>query len=111
MAEPFICVGSDGYSFSYDKQYTKTNPHPRNFATFPQFFQTVREKQLMSIQDAVYKATALPAQILGLCDRGQFLESVHNKTARQCLAVLLARERSLPAEGLLNAASIRGAAL
>ena len=36
-----------------------------------QFFQTVREKQLMSIQDAVYKATALPAQILGLYDRGQ----------------------------------------
>ena len=71
MTEPFICVGSDGYSFSYDKQYTKTNPHPRSFATFPQFFQTVREKQLMSIQDAVYKATALPAQILGLYDRGQ----------------------------------------
>ena len=68
MAEPFICVGSDGYSFSYDKQYTT---HPRSFATFPQFFQTVREKQLMSIQDSVYKATALPAQILGLCDRGQ----------------------------------------
>ena len=63
MTEPFICVGSDGYSFSYDKQYTKTNPHPRSFATFPQFFQTVREKQLMSIQDAVYKATALPAQL------------------------------------------------
>ena len=71
MTEPFICVGSDGYSFSYDKQYTKTNPHPRSFATFPQFLQTVREKQLMSIQDAVYKATALPAQILGLYDRGQ----------------------------------------
>ena len=71
MAEPFICVGSDGYSFSYDERYTKTNPHPRSFATFPQFFQTVREKQLMSIQDAVYKATALPAQILGLHDRGQ----------------------------------------
>ena len=71
MAEPFICVGIDGYSFSYDRLHTKTNPHPRNFATFPQFFQTVREKQLMSIQDAVYKATALPAQILGLCDRGQ----------------------------------------
>ena len=71
MAEPFICVGIDGYSFSYDKLHTKANPHPRSFATFPQFFQTVREKQLMSIQDAVYKATALPAQILGLYDRGQ----------------------------------------
>ena len=68
MAEPFICVGIDGYSFSYDKLHTKTNPHPRNF-------------------------------------------TYHNKTARQCLAVLLARERSLPAEGLLNAASIRDAAL
>lgn len=71
MVEPYICVGSDGYSFSYDARYTKTNPHPRSFATFPQFFQTVREKQLMPIQDAVYKATALPAQILGLRNRGE----------------------------------------
>lgn len=71
MARDDVCVGSDGYSFSYDPAQIKTSPHPRSFATFPQFFQTVREHDLMPLQDAVYKATALPADILGLHDRGR----------------------------------------
>lgn len=71
MVRDDVCVGSDGYSFSYDPTQIQTSPHPRSFATFPQFFQTVREHALMPLQDAVYKATALPAAILGLHDRGR----------------------------------------
>ena len=70
MKKMYICIGSDGYAMSYDPQITQTNPHPRNFATFPQFFQLVRENNLMPLEDAVYKVTALPAQIIGLKDRG-----------------------------------------
>ena len=74
MGQMFISVGSDGYSMSYDPEYTKTNPHPRSFATFPQFFQTVREKQLMPLEDAVYKVSGLPAAVLGIQDRGVIRE-------------------------------------
>ena len=62
-----IAVCSDSTDFSYDVDY---NPHPRNFGTMPRFFQTVRERNIMSIEDAVYKATGLPAKILHLPDRG-----------------------------------------
>ena len=74
MPKMYICVGSDGVAFSYDPKYTPMNPHPRNFGTFPQFFQTVREHNLMPIEDAVYKVSGLPAQFLGLKDRGLLKE-------------------------------------
>lgn len=44
--------------------------HPRYFATFPQFFQTVREYNILPLEKAVFKATGLTASILGLNDRG-----------------------------------------
>lgn len=62
-----ISVGSDGADFLYDIDY---NPHPRNFGTFPRFLQLVKEKKLMSLEDAIYKLTKLPANILRLKDRG-----------------------------------------
>ena len=74
MQEKFIVVGSDGYAYTYDKSYLGTNPHPRNFGTFPRFFQTVREHNLMSLEDAVAKATGTTAAILGLKDRGVLKE-------------------------------------
>ena len=70
MKDMRICIGSDGYGFSYDRTITKTNPHPRSFGTFPGFLRIVREKQLMSLEDAVYKLTGLPASFLGMKDRG-----------------------------------------
>ena len=76
MAEQFVCVGSDGASTSHDKSVTKHVPHPRYFAAFAKFFQTVREEQLMPLEKAVYKATGLPASILGLTDRGLLKEGM-----------------------------------
>ena len=70
MSDMNICVGSDGYNFSYDRTITCTDPHPRSFGTFPRFLRLVREHELMPLEDAVYKITGLPAQILGLTDRG-----------------------------------------
>lgn len=62
-----ISIGSDGLDFDYDINY---NPHPRNFGTFPRFLRILREEKLLSLQDGIYKMTALPAKILGLEDRG-----------------------------------------
>jgi N-acyl-D-amino-acid deacylase len=70
MREQFICVGSDGYALPFDKGLISTNPHPRSFGTFPRFLQIIREQQLMSLEAAIAKITALPAEILGLKDRG-----------------------------------------
>lgn len=67
MKDMNISVGSDGCDFSYDLDF---NPHPRSFGTFPRFLQMVREHNLMSLEDAIYKMTALPASIIHQKDRG-----------------------------------------
>ncbi|HWP51530.1 MAG TPA: D-aminoacylase [Clostridia bacterium] len=70
MKDMDVAVGSDGSSFAYDDIARASHLHPRNFGTFPRFFQTVFEQKLMSVEDAVYKVSGLPAHILGLSDRG-----------------------------------------
>ena len=76
MKEPYICVGSDGNSLAFDKNFTTSNVHPRHFAAFSQFFQTVRENGLMSVEAAVHKATGLAAQIMNISDRGVLAEGM-----------------------------------
>ena len=73
MKQDYVCVGSDGTARNYD---CAGNPHPRNFATFPQYFQTVREHNILPLEDMVYKATALTASILGIRDRGTLEEGM-----------------------------------
>jgi N-acyl-D-amino-acid deacylase len=65
-------VGCDGYAVPYDKDFfLGSNPHPRSFGTFPRYLETVREKKILTLEEAIYKATYLAAQILHLPDRGQ----------------------------------------
>jgi len=72
MQEKFIAVGCDGYALPYDRDFFMgSNPHPRSYGSFPKFFQTVREKKVLSLEEAVYKTTGLAAQILHLPERGQ----------------------------------------
>ena len=76
MREPYICVGSDGNALSFDKNFTKSNVHPRHFAAFSQFFQTVRENRLMPLETAVHKTTGLAAEIMNIRDRGILAEGM-----------------------------------
>jgi len=46
-------------------------PHPRAFGTFPRVISRyVREEKTLSLEEAVYKMSGLPARRLGLADRG-----------------------------------------
>ncbi|MGV3480442.1 MAG: N-acyl-D-amino-acid deacylase family protein [Sphingobium sp.] len=48
-----------------------TKVHPRNYGAFPRAFgRYVRERGALSWEEAVRKATALPAAMLGMVDRG-----------------------------------------
>lgn len=50
-------------------------PHPRSFSTNPRVLgHYVRDQRVLTLEDAVRKMTSLPAQILGLRDRGQVRE-------------------------------------
>lgn len=76
LREDFIAVGSDGYALGFDKSFMKNSIHPRSFGTFPRYFETIRDKKLLSLEKAVYKATALAADILGIKNRGRILKGM-----------------------------------
>lgn len=77
MDQTFVCVGSDGASLPHDRNLTTYVPHPRYFAAFARFFQTVREEGRMPLEKAVFKTTGLPASILNLRDRGLLKEGLN----------------------------------
>lgn len=76
MRQPWIAVGTDGRVHAPTGALNKyiPAPHPRFYGTFPRVLgRYVREKNVVSLEDAVRKMTSLPAQILSLRDRGILL--------------------------------------
>lgn len=70
LIHPFCMVCTDAESHSFSK-LAGSVPHPRGFGAFPRFLQYfVREKGLLSLEEAVRKMTSLPAQMFGLRNRG-----------------------------------------
>ena len=74
ISEIDIAIGSDGSGMPLDPKLVDGKPHPRNFGTFPRFLKMAREHKLMSLEDAVYKMTALSACLMGIEDRGVLKE-------------------------------------
>lgn len=71
---PLIAVGSDGSSLSAQGVLSVGKPHPRNYGTNPRVLaQFVRERRLVSLEEAVRKMTLLPASRLGLTRRGRLV--------------------------------------
>ena len=72
MKQPWVAIASDGSALNLDEEGV---PHPRSFSTNPRVLgYYVREEGVLTLEDAVRKMTTLPAQILGLRDRGQVRE-------------------------------------
>ncbi|HEY6290439.1 MAG TPA: D-aminoacylase [Terriglobia bacterium] len=70
MKQPWVGIGSDGAAVNPSMTFMG-RPHPRFYGTFPRVLAVyVREKQVLTLPDAVRKMTSLPAQIIGLQDRG-----------------------------------------
>ena len=61
-------VSSDGGAYS---PASKSNPHPRTYGTFPRaiaYYQ--KERNICSLPEMIRKMTSMPAQKIGLKDRG-----------------------------------------
>ncbi len=68
---PWTAIGSDGIAMSPDGFPWLGKPHPRYYGTYSRVLERyVVEKGLLSFSDAIRKMTSLPAQILGIRDRG-----------------------------------------
>jgi dihydroorotase/N-acyl-D-amino-acid deacylase len=67
MKHPQTMIASDGRLVKLDDGH----PHPRWYGTFPRVLgQYVRERGVLSLSEAIYKMTSMPAQAMGLNDRG-----------------------------------------
>ena len=69
-------IASDGGGFPVIKESAvPVRAHPRPFASQSIALRKfVREEKLLTLEDAIRKMTSLPAQFLGLNDRGLLLE-------------------------------------
>lgn len=73
MAHPFTMIASDGRL----SEPGVGHPHPRAYGTFPRVLgRYVRERGVISLEEAVRKMSYLPAQRMGLTDRGRIAEGM-----------------------------------
>lgn len=70
LAHPLVMFGSDGSSQGYDEHDSR--PHPRSFGAAPRLLgHYARDRKLFDLPTAVKKMTGMPAQQIGLADRGR----------------------------------------
>ena len=76
LARPWVSIGSD--AGGQDPDSARGLTHPRAYGTFPRVLgKYARDDGVLSLEDAVRRMTALPAQQLGLRDRGLLREGMH----------------------------------
>ncbi|UCE42788.1 MAG: D-aminoacylase [Candidatus Aminicenantes bacterium] len=74
MGLPYTIHASDGGV----QVKGKGVPHPRNYGTFPRVIANyVRERGVITVEEAVRKMTSLPAQVFRLRERGMLREGMY----------------------------------
>jgi N-acyl-D-amino-acid deacylase len=72
MKQPWVSIASDGSAINLTAPGV---PHPRNYSTNARVLgYYVRDQHVLALEEAIRKMSSLPAQILGLRDRGQLRE-------------------------------------
>ena len=71
LQQPWMAINNDSSGASLEGILGQEHPHPRAYGTFPRILRKyVREEKKLSLQDAIRKFSALPAQRMRLSDRG-----------------------------------------
>jgi dihydroorotase/N-acyl-D-amino-acid deacylase len=71
LKQPWVSIDNDSQGTTPDGLLGKEHPHPRAYGTFPRILRKyVREEHALTLEDAIRKFTALPAQQMRLSDRG-----------------------------------------
>lgn len=73
MKSPYVMISSDGSI----TEYGRGRPHPRSYGNWPRVLSVfVKEKGLLTWEEAIKKMTSMPANRLGLFDRGIIREGM-----------------------------------
>lgn len=71
LQQPWVSVDNDSSGTSPDGILGEEHPHPRAYGTFPRILRKyVREEKKLTLEEAIRKFSALPAQRMRLTDRG-----------------------------------------
>ena len=71
LLQPWVAIDNDSEGTSPDGILGQSHPHPRAYGTFPRILaKYVREEKVLTLEDAIRKFSALPAQRMRLTDRG-----------------------------------------
>ena len=71
LQQPWVSVDNDSSGVSLEGILGEEHPHPRAYGTFPRILRKyVREEKKLTLEEAIRKFSALPAQRMRLTDRG-----------------------------------------
>jgi len=71
LQQPWVSFDNDSSGTSPEGILGQEHPHPRAYGTFPRILRKyVREEKKLTLEDAIRKCSALPAQRMRLTDRG-----------------------------------------
>lgn len=71
LQQPWVSIDNDSEGTSPEGLLGQAHPHPRAYGTFPRILSKyVREEKDLTLEDAIRKFSALPAQRMRLTDRG-----------------------------------------
>ncbi|MGP0098070.1 MAG: N-acyl-D-amino-acid deacylase family protein [Terriglobales bacterium] len=71
LVQPWVSIDNDSSGTSPEGILGEEHPHPRAYGTFPRILRKyVREEKKLTLEQAIHKFSALPAQRMRLTDRG-----------------------------------------
>ncbi|MEX2534505.1 MAG: D-aminoacylase [Trueperaceae bacterium] len=75
MKHPNVMMSSDGMVLADTGVLSAVHTHPRTYGAFPRVLaEYVRKRSVLTLENAIYKMTGLPARRLGLEGRGELQE-------------------------------------
>ncbi len=77
LQQPWVAIDNDSSGTSPEGVLGEEHPHPRAYGTFPRILRKyVRDEKKLTLEDAIRKFTALPAQRMRLTERGVLKEGM-----------------------------------
>jgi N-acyl-D-amino-acid deacylase len=74
LKQRYTMIGSDSSARSFNGITSTGKPHPRGFGSFPRILgRYVKEQRVLSLEEAVYKMTGLPARTFRMDRRGMLM--------------------------------------
>lgn len=77
LRQPWVSIDNDSQGTTPEGVLGQEHPHPRAYGTFPRILRKyVREEGVLTLEDAIRKFSALPAQRMRFIDRGVLKEGM-----------------------------------